>query len=110
MGNPLVRFCEGLGGNSAMGNCHAYSTTSNVQHRIMNSACRELLCRTVKFKKNTEQSKSTVRNSIRLSSSQATVQYSAVFRSCLQRDSLVLKSIKRSVINIDEIVKSQKSI
>ncbi len=37
-------------------------------------------------------SESTLRNS--------TVQYSAVFRSRLQRDSLVLKQIKRSVINI----------
>jgi hypothetical protein len=25
--------------------------TSNVQHRIMHSACRELLCRTIYFKK-----------------------------------------------------------
>ena len=56
--------------------------TLNVQHRIMNSVNLE----------KTEQSESTLRNS--------TVQYSAVFRSLLQRDSLVLKSIKRSVINI----------
>jgi hypothetical protein len=97
--------------------------TSNVQHRIMYSARRVLLCRTVKLKKKTEQaysaekatkarSESSLRDSTRLpsmgsgpehvegSSSQAVVQYSAVFRSRLQRDSLVLKSIKRSVIDI----------
>jgi len=45
-------------------------------------------------------SESTLRNSTHLSSSRAAVQYSAVFRSRLQRDLLVLKEIKRSAINI----------
>ena len=79
--------------------------TLNVQHRILNSARREpqgqIIGSNDQFKKKTEQSESTLRNSIRLSpsdvssgsngSSQAEVQYSPVFRSRLQRDSLVLK-------------------
>ena len=91
--------------------------TLNVQHRIMYSACREPLCRTVNLKKKTEQSEATLRNPTRLPSTSSGPEHiegshstlssrpkgssqAAVFRSHLQRDSLVLKSIKRSVINI----------
>ena len=67
--------------------------TLNVQHRIMYS---------VYFIKKTERSDSTLRHStfdiLRFCGS--LFSGSAVFRSRLQRDSLVLKSIKRSVINI----------
>ena len=82
----------------------------------MYSACREPLCRTVnliKILSNTRRkrlrcaSESTLRNSIRLLSTgsgpehvEGSLPQAAVFRSRLQRDSLVLKSIKRSVINI----------
>ena len=64
---------------------------SNIE--VMYSACRELLCRTIYFIKKTEQSETTLRHSA--------VRYSTfcglflpgsdVFRSGLQRDSLVLK-------------------
>jgi hypothetical protein len=62
--------------------------TSNVQHRIMYS---------VNLKK-TEQAYSAEKATE--ARSEYTQQNSAAFRSRLQRDSLALKSIKRSVINI----------
>ncbi len=61
--------------------------TLNVQHRIMNSVCREPFCRTVNLKKiliNTR------RKRLRCASG-STQQNSAVFRLRLQRDTLVLK-------------------
>ncbi len=65
--------------------------TLNVQHRIMYSANLKKIL-----------SKANLPNKILLSLDHvfSVIQYSAVFRSRLQRDSLVLKSIKRSVINI----------
>jgi hypothetical protein len=89
--------------------------TVSIEHPMLNY----VLCQ---FRIKTEQayfanlatkarSESTLRNSTRLpstsswsehvegSSSQAAIQYSAIFISRLQRDSLVLKSIKRSVIH-----------
>ena len=95
-------LCFGISGLSGLGFSPAAGLKSGQsnrketsEHRTLNIERRTSNNVFCQFKKKMEQNDYSLRNSIQLNLSQA-----AVFRSRIQRDCLVLKSIKRSVIQI----------